>query len=438
MATPDPGHYRPHRIVAVVSVLLVGANVPAGVLLIAFKVLLGVNLPAKYGISSALVAAVLLLPVWAPVISHYRGTVVLLAAAGAAVASGTLLSSLATVDHAVSTQHELSIALMIVSAFGAIGVLLWASEALGVPTVVIVFGLGLTASHVLDHAGWAANPWKYGFALPVAIIGVGISSRARSPSAGIFVLLGVGLVSVVSDYRSFAGFCLISILVLTWQIASRSSRERVNKAAPIIMLAAVGSGTYFLLSNLLTGGYLGAGLQERSLAQVETSGSLLVGGRPEWAATIRLFAERPQGFGFGVLPNSLDIGIGDAGLASVNIDPANGYEAYMFGGGFRLHSIIADLWAAAGWGGILLCVIVLVILIQRLSTALADRDATPVLIFMTVIAIWALAFSPVYTDLKDLTLAVFVALASRRASGTADEPEPRSPDGAAAQPEVSA
>jgi hypothetical protein len=375
--------------------------------------LIGANLQVKYGITIALLPVVLLLPVWLPVLSRYPFARSLMAVAGFAVFWGLMLAWYATVDHDVNKHQEIAAALMIVTAFGAVGVLLWACESLRPDTVIILFGVGLAASHLRDHAGWAANPWKYGFALPTAIIGIALASRARSLAVGIVALAAVGLMSVVSDYRSFAAFCLIVILVLLWQSATRSTSARAHKVAPLLMLGAIGFGVYNILSNLLVAGYLGSGLQEKSTAQIQASGSLLIGGRPEWAATTRLMSERPQGFGFGVLPNAVDINHGDAGLMSVNIDPANGYETYMFGGGFRLHSLLADLWTAAGWAGILLSAAVLGILLVRLSTALAERSATPILVFATVFAIWALAFSPIFTDLKDLTLAAFLALSSR-------------------------
>jgi hypothetical protein len=380
---------------------------------IAAVVLIGANVQVKYGITIALLPVALLFPVWMPVLSGYPFARTLLAAAGVAVFWGTMLAWFATEDHEVNKHQAVAAGLMIVTAFGAVGVLLWACELLRVETVIILFGVGLAASHLTDHAGWAANPWKYGFALPTAIIAITLAGRARSLAVGILALAAVGLMSVVSDYRSFAAFCMITILVLLWQLASRSASTRAHKAAPLLMLGAIGFGVYNLLSNLLVSGFLGSGLQQRSTAQIEASGSLLIGGRPEWAATTRLMSERPQGFGFGVLPNAIDVNHGDAGLESVNIDPANGYEAYMFGGGFRLHSLLADLWSAAGWGGLLLTATVFVILLVRLATALAERVATPILVFATVFAMWAIAFSPIFTDLKDLTLAAFVALSSR-------------------------
>lgn len=407
-AATDPGSEIVQRSIAIVSVLLIGAN-----------------LQVKYGLTIALLPVVLLAPVWVAVIARYPAARLLMTATGLAVVWGTLLAWVAATDHVVNKHQEIASVLMLLTAVGAIGVLIWAGQTLRPTTVAILFGVGLGAAQLPHPAAWAANPWKYGFALPVAVIGVTIAGRARSAWLGVVVLGVIGLVSLVSDYRSFAAFCLITILVLTWQLASGSTRARVHKLAPMLMLGAIGVGVYFILSNLLVEGYLGSGLQARSTAQIDASGSLLIGGRPEWAAAAELMNQRPQGYGFGVLPNAVDVGHGDAGLESVNINPAYGYEDYMFAGGFRLHSILADLWAAAGWGGLLLAAVILAVLLHRLATELGERTATPMLVFSTVLAIWALAFGPIFTDLKTLTLALFVGLAAHRPGAAAGPPKHR-------------
>src|SRR3712207_9122030 len=44
-----------------------------------------------------------------------------------------------------------------------------------------------------------------------------------------------------------------------------------------------------------------------------------------------------------------------AGMAQIGYQPNNGYvETYMFGGQFKLHSVIGDAWAYFGVAGILL------------------------------------------------------------------------------------
>src|SRR5690606_37117394 len=103
-----------------------------------------------------------------------------------------------------------------------------------------------------------------------------------------------------------------------------------------------------LFVSLLTGGYLGSEAQERTTQQIETSGSLLIGGRPEFAATRHLVESRPEGFGLGVVPAWEDIRTARHGLAEVNVELEPVRLRYMFGGQFRLHSIAADLWAACG------------------------------------------------------------------------------------------
>jgi hypothetical protein len=404
------------EIVAVVGVLMVGAN-----------------MQIKYGVTLGLLPVILLLPVWVSTIRNYRGASGLVVLAGVAVVAGTILALLAKGDHSVTARAMFAAALTVITAVGAIGVLLWACAVFRVDTVAILWAAGLAVSHLADHSGWAANPWKYGFALPASVAAVAWAGRLRSMWPAIIVISAAGVTSLVSDYRSFAGYCLIAVLVLIWQGAARSPRVKIHKLAPLLMLAAVGLAVYFVLVNLVISGYFGAHLQERSVAQVNASGSILIGGRPEWAATVQLMGERPQGFGLGVVPNAVDVGIGDAGLRSVNVEPANGYEAYMFGGAFRLHSITADLWTACGWAGLLLAAAFFVVLLRRLSTALAERNASALLVFTTLIALWAMGFSPIFTDFKDVTIAAFVALSTQRVQQTSRRSRVRSQQRAGAR-----
>jgi hypothetical protein len=220
----------------------------------------------------------------------------------------------------------------------------------------------------------------------------------------------VAALSAVSNYRSFVGFCLLTVILIAWQSISRSPRKQTNRLAPVVLIGAIAFALYQLVSTLLVGGYLGSQVQARTLSQTQTSGSILLGGRPEWTSTIDLMAHRPSGYGLGVVPNAIDINIGDHALINININPDYGYEQYMFIGQFRLHSIVADLWTSCGWAGLLLAAVILIVLLQTLSVALAERRATALQILITSIALWDLAFSPIFTNLRDITLALALGL----------------------------
>jgi hypothetical protein len=160
----------------------------------------------------------------------------------------------------------------------------------------------------------------------------------------------------------------------------------------------VGVLVYVGAAALMTSGALGTEVQERSVTQISTSGSLIAGGRPEWAASLALFEMRPQGYGIGVVPSWTDLQTGRAGMASINVD-AGGYTTnFMFGGAFELHSVVSDLWVNCGAVGFALAMLVLFCLVRNASFLLASREAATIVLFTTGVALWAVLFGPLYTD----------------------------------------
>jgi hypothetical protein len=394
-AVPDrartPQTFAP--IVAVFSVVLVGAN---------FSV--------KYGITVAAVPVILLAPVWIAALGRHAGARLVIATAGAAVIAGMILSRISSADHATGHSQTISSAMLVVSGFGAVGVLLWCGEVLGRRPTIVLYGLAFALAQVMDHASWADNPWKHGFAFPATVVALALASKARTVGPTLVTLAVAGLLSIANDYRSFFAFCVIVALLVVWQEFSRSTSRTRHRFAPLLLLGALGIAAYYAVTTLLVEGYLGPEVQERSIEQIDASGSLLVGGRPEWAATIRLMSEHPWGYGFGVAPNAADVSVGDAGLLSVNINPDYGYNVYMFAGQFRLHSIAADLWASTGVIGIVLGLVVFGTLAHWLAVGLESRRLDALTIILVVIASWDLVFSPIFTSLKDVTVALFLVL----------------------------
>jgi hypothetical protein len=184
----------------------------------------------------------------------------------------------------------------------------------------------------------------------------------------------------------------------------------------VFVLGALGVAAvlYYTLTTLIVSGALGTGLKQRSEAQLESGGSLLLGGRPEWTVTVRLLQERPWGFGWGVQPSAEDIELGRQGFASIHLLSQENYlYNYVFRGMFRLHSITADLWAAAGAAGLLLVGVMLWLIVTSLAEQVALRTATAVLVYLSVRSVWDIGFSPIYSNLPGVALTVAVALVAR-------------------------
>ena len=223
-------------------------------------------------------------------------------------------------------------------------------------------------------------------------------------------IIGLGMMGINDDARSYFGMCVLAAMLSLWQIRSRAGTGALSRWFPAILIAGSAAAVYFLASALLTSGYFGLELQERSVTQIETTGSLIAGGRPEWSATRELMRTNPEGYGIGVVPTWEDLMIGKKGLASINVD-TGGYAAhFMFGGEFRLHSVIADLWVGYGLVGLALGFTMAWSIVRSLSSSITDRQAATSVIFACTLALWYLFFGPLYSNWLEVCLAVGLVL----------------------------
>lgn len=387
-------------------------SLPVTALAVALVLMVGLRykLPlAGHGSTTATLADLLLLPVCLSAVSPFRYARTLLVLTFTAVAGGTGLALLAVNEYQVSTTTAISEAVLILTGFLSVGVLLWAARVLTIARTALLYGLATLAGVSIDPSVWHTNPWKYAFALPSAIALLSLLGR-RSIVVQLSVLGLLGVVSAAFDYRSFFGFCMLTGVLLAWQQIGGWKPPR-PKAAPIIAVGGLGIVMYYLGTTLLVDGVLGRKLQERSEAQIQASGSLLIGGRPEWTGTVELMKLRPQGYGMGVIPGRAETIAVKTGFAGIHVDYNNGYiEHFMLGSTFRLHSIVADLWAATGVFGLLLCAMAVFILTGAFTVRLATRTATPLFIFMALLGLWDLGFGTSFTNLPDVTLALALAL----------------------------
>jgi hypothetical protein len=179
-------------------------------------------------------------------------------------------------------------------------------------------------------------------------------------------------------------------------------------------------GAYWALSELLLSGVAGAEVQARTAAQINQSGSLLLGGRPEWTATWTLMRAHPLGFGLGTIPSPADVQLAKQGMAVARIPTAEGYiEHYMLARRFELHSVIADLWSNFGPVGVLLGLGMVALLLTRLVVLFHRRQATALLCFLALTGTWFLSFGPLPSDLPYVALALGLLLPGREPAASA-------------------
>jgi hypothetical protein len=251
------------------------------------------------------------------------------------------------------------------------------------------------------------------------LIALSLIGPRRSTLASTLTLLALALFGAVNDARAYFGTMLLSTVILLWRSWTRPDgvvRHRI-RALALAILAAV--GVYWIGQSVLVGGLLGSDLQQRTISQLDRGGNLLLGGRPEWSATISLASVSPLGFGLGATPTDAELVVAKQGLERAGIEASNGYVAnFMFGNGIELHSIIADAWAWFGIPGLLLFLWITWILFSSLTKP-GDDSVRPLAIVVSVRALFFLAFGPPAANLDDVMLALAIVLPMTARSGHA-------------------
>lgn len=384
------------------------------VLAVSLLFLMGFDQTVAQGVTTGIAGAVVLLPVWWSTLRLAQGARSLFAMALAAVASGWTLMVASSADHTVNMRESIALATSLLGGMCVVGMVLWARRVVPIGLLGLAFGAGALVHEVLDTARLGSNPWKFSWGIPVTIVLLSATLMLRSRAAQIAALVGLALFTALHDARSFAAALVMAGILLAWQIRGHRPSRRPSGASGLIMMLVLGVTVYVAGTTIVVDGYLGAETQARSLQQIDTSGSLLLGGRPEWGATTALMASRPQGFGIGVVPSLADIAVAKSGMSALNYDPNNGYvEKYLFGGGFKLHSVVGDFWSYFGVVGVLLAAIVAFLVARSLAVLIGMREASGLVIFLACMAFWNLAFSPMYGSMNMLTLTLGLVLLPR-------------------------
>ncbi len=165
-------------------------------------------------------------------------------------------------------------------------VVVWARTLLRDEWVASLFGVGLLVHGAAAGGQFASNPWKFGFALPVAVILLSLAWAARSWRLEIVLLVALAFLGAVTDSRSgFALLALTALLVIWSQRPRLGSRKRW--VGSFVLLGAALVGIYRLAEALIVNGYLGQATQLRTEGQIHAGSSLILGSRPELGATWR-------------------------------------------------------------------------------------------------------------------------------------------------------
>lgn len=377
--------------------------------------------PVIGGLTIATVLAVALAPVVLASLRRFRGATALFVLWLAAIGSGLLLAEMARMESTVLPHvtrdgafHLLGIAL-------GVPLVLWARRWWSDPAVGLLFGLGMLASAATDLS--PINAWKFTLSVPVAVVVLSLAWMWQRRWLELVALLAVAGLCAVNDSRSMFGLVLMTAAIVMWQAwrqRARTRRSGVSRRGSVLglflLITVLGAAAYQMGQALALDGALGTAAAERSVRQIEQSGSMLVGSRPEMGATLALVQERPLGFGLGVVPDATELRAAKVGMATLGYDPNNGYvERYMFGHGVEVHSFVGDLWAWCGIAGLVLGGALLVVVGRGLLVRLVDGTAHALVILLSLRVLWDLLFAPVASTMVFLTLLLGLLLVPRAA-----------------------
>ncbi|MFZ4893543.1 hypothetical protein ACL9RL_03745 [Plantibacter sp. Mn2098] len=379
-----------------------------------FLLILGMRIQVWQGFTVGFGLAILLLPLWAAQVRRYRGAGWLIALTFGAAASGIWLTQAVAENHMTSQGILIAQSIVILGPAVSIGAILWTRTVLTPAQIAMIYGVGLFVRAIIDGPGgmsYNQNPWKFEYSMPLTVIALGLALSTRRRWVELLVVGALAIVSVLNDSRSLFAILLLTGFLIAWQMRSSRSTRRASTARVIIGIGIAAAVVFNVGQALLLDGLFGEATQQRTISQLDQSGSILLGGRPELAATAALFAHQPIGYGSGTLASLNDVLVAKSGMASIGYDPNNGYvENFMFGLGFEVHSITGDLWVRFGLVGLALAALIAWLTIYGLGHGIAHRTGSAIVIYLGVRTCWDLLFSPIYSSVPSLMLFLGLAL----------------------------
>jgi hypothetical protein len=377
-------------------------------------VLLAMRIEIQSGLTIGYLLVAVLAPLWIPALKLYRGARLLLVSGLLAVGSGLWLteSFAATRDTSIGQLVSLSVGLL--GILGGIGFVLWCRTVLSDAQVALWFGVGLLLGVTPTSELYLTNPWKFGYSFALTLI---VLALARQTGHRWLELIAVSVFTAIAaftDARSAFAILLLTSVIVLWQMRPGRRTRTVKTAWLVLVVGVLTAVVYVIAQALILDGTLGEETQLRSDAQVQTSGSLILGGRPEAAATAALMLYQPYGFGSGTVPSGEDILAAKSGLSRIGYDPDNNYvDIYMFGGHIELHSIVGDLWAWFGIPGLLFTGVLVAVVLRGVGAGIARGTASAVALYVVIKLFWALPFGPVYSSATLIILAVGLVVMRR-------------------------
>jgi hypothetical protein len=378
--------------------------------------LLAMRIELSHGLTVGYLAAAVLAPLWLATVRRFRGALMLLATGVVALVSGLWLTLLAASNHPSSPGQALTLSVSLGGVLCGICFVLWCRTVLTDAQVALWFGAGLLLGVTPTSELYLSNPWRFGYSVALTVIVLALARQSGRRWLEFVAVAVFTVIAAVTDARSTFAILLFTGLLVLWQMRP-GRRTRSGSAVRVVMaLGVLAIVVYNLGQALILDGALGQETQLRSSAQLQSAGSLILGGRPEIAATAGLMLHQPMGFGVGTRVNSEDILAAKSGMAAIGYDPNNNYvDVYMFGGHIELHSVVGDLWAWYGVPGLALAVLMTVLILTGVARSVAAGTGAAVVIYLGVKLLWALLFGPFYSAATLIVITIGLVLLRREA-----------------------
>jgi hypothetical protein len=373
--------------------------------------LLGLRQDVVNGVSVGLLFCLLAAPLWTRNLREYRGARILLAAGLATVGGGLVLMNLGSAGHRYSPANAVADVGYVATIVVGAAFVLWARRVVPVGTILIAFGTGLLLSVNTHYALFPSNPWKFGFSVPMTVIALGVVQLRPNRAVVLATVLFFSALLVVSDARSGLAILAIVAILLVYQARPWARPGKGSAATFVILGVGLAIAVYRLVEFLILQGLFGEETRARTIAQLASAGSLLLGGRPELGASAALLLDHPIGYGPGVKPTIGDLHTAQAGMAHLGYNPDNGYVYhYMFGVTIELHSTAADLWARFGLVGLAFAALLAFVLIRGMAVGVVSGTVAAGMLYLAVQSLWNLAFSPIGGSYIVLAVALGLAV----------------------------
>lgn len=272
------------------------------------------------------------------------------------------------------------------------------------------FLIGLACGHLLSFLLFPSEfaldyPWKFGLAIPFGLASLFIVLKMfknhRLISIGLLITFGI--ISILLAGRSLGAIFILSGSI-TWYLSSgfhNIQRGKTNALLLVLLLSATTGFIYKGYSFVAEQGYLGEVSQWKYNYQSSSDYGFLVSGRIEVLAALKAISDAPI-LGHGSWARDWKYVDFLQKIRETKFEQGNGYvpEDNLI----TSHSHILGAWVEAGILGAVFWVYVVFLIFQAFQKISMERSQfLPVIIWVLVMLLWDLMFSPLGAHQRIMT-----------------------------------